>query len=89
MTKEARKLQHTLPASVRITIDIHALGTLLGPDGKPWSRNTIRRRMAADKKFPKPIYDGYREQWYEDEARAYKAAWPRRQHYEGSDADAA
>jgi hypothetical protein len=89
MAKEAHKRQHTLPAAVRATVDIHGLGALLGPDGKPWSRNTVRRRMAADKNFPKPIYDGYREQWYVDEALAYKATWPRRQHYEGSEAGAA
>jgi len=64
---------------IRPTVDIHGLGAILGPEGKPWSRNTVKRRMAADPNFPKPVDDGWRLQWFVDEAQAYKEGWPRRQ----------
>jgi hypothetical protein len=65
---------------IRPTADIRLLGKMLGPEGKPLSRNTIKRRMAKDPDFPRPFHDGYRLQWFVDEAVAYKESRPRRQY---------
>ena len=64
----------------RLTIDIKTLGRLLGVVGKPMSRNAIKRRMETDPDFPQPFDDGYRLQFYEDEAVANKESRPRRQY---------
>ena len=64
---------------IRPTADIRLLGKMLGPEGKPLSRNTIKRRMARDPDFPKPFHDGYRLQWFVDEAVAYQDSRLRRQ----------
>ena len=64
----------------RPTIGIRTLGTLLGVEGKPVSRNAIKRRMAVDPDFPRPFHDGYRLHWFEDEALAYQESRPRRQY---------
>ena len=73
---------------IRHTVDIHGAGAILGPEGKPWSRNTMKRRMAADPNFPKPVDDGWRLQWFIDELQAYKERWPRRQYVAESEAEA-
>jgi predicted DNA-binding transcriptional regulator AlpA len=63
---------------IRPTVDIHGAGEALGPQGKAWSRNTIKRRMAADSSFPRPFDDGGRLQWFLDELLAWKESRPRR-----------
>ena len=71
----------------RPTVDIHGAGEALGPQGKPYSRNTVKRRMAADPSFPRPFDDGGRLQWFLDELLAWKETRPRRQ-YVAADARA-
>ena len=71
----------------RPTVDIHGAGEALGPKGKPYSRNTVKRRMAADPSFPRPFDDGGRLQWFLDELLAWKETRPRRQYVATADAD--
>jgi hypothetical protein len=72
----------------RPTVDIHGAGEALGPQGKPWSRNTVKRRMMADPSFPCPFDDGGRLQWFLDELLGWKESRPRRQYVAAGDADA-
>jgi len=72
----------------RTRVDIHAAGVILGPKDKPTSRSTIYRRLGTDKTFPRPFFDGYRLQWFEDELRDYVARLSRRQ-YRGNQGEAA
>ena len=72
---------------IRTTVDIRGAGEALGPKGKPWSRNTIKRRMVADPTFPRPFDDGWRLQFFLDELLAWKETRPRRE-YVAADARA-
>ena len=72
----------------RIRIDIDAVRVALGPEGKPRARSTVYRKLEADPSFPRPISDGYRLQWYEDEITDWIASLPRRQ-YRGNHEEAA
>ena len=65
---------------IRPTADTKGAGKILGPEGKPWSRNTIKRKGESDPTFPKPLHDGYRLQWFIDELVTWKESQPRRQY---------
>jgi hypothetical protein len=68
----------------RATVDLDGARALLGPEGKPWGRNTVKRRAAKHPDFPKPMHDGYRLLWFVDELLEWKQRWleslPRRQY---------
>ena len=68
----------------RPTVYTRGAREFLGPEGKPWGLNTLKRRMARDPTFPKPLDDGYRLLWYVDELLEWKERWlaslPRRQY---------
>ena len=66
---------------MRETVGIKEAGKILGPRERPWSVNTIKRRMAKDPTFPKPWHDGFRLQWWVDELINWKETQPRAQHY--------